>query len=40
MRIATNEPSTSAFFQAQKEIWKEHFQPIEIWITAYEIEII
>jgi hypothetical protein len=40
MRIDTNDPSAKAFFRAQKAIWKERFQQIDIWITAYEIEII
>jgi hypothetical protein len=40
MRIDTNDPSAHLFFQVQKEIWKERFQQIDIWITAYEIEII
>jgi hypothetical protein len=40
MRIDTNDPSANAFLQAQKEIWKGRFQQIDIWITAYEIEII
>jgi hypothetical protein len=40
LRIDTNGPSANSFFQTHKEIWKERFQQIDIWITAYEIEII
>jgi hypothetical protein len=40
MRIDTNDPSAATFFRAQKEVWKGRFQQIDIWITAYEIEII
>ena len=40
IRIDTNDPSATAFLQTQKEIWKECFQQIDIWITASEIEII
>jgi hypothetical protein len=40
MRLDTNDPTANAFLHAQKEIWKERFQQIDIWITAYEIEII
>jgi hypothetical protein len=40
MRIDTNDPSANAFLHAQKAIWKERFQQIDIWITAYEVEII
>jgi hypothetical protein len=40
MRIDTNDPSANAFLQARKDIWKARFQQIDIWITAYEIEII
>jgi hypothetical protein len=40
IRIDSNDPTASAFLQAQKERWKERFRQIDIWITAYEIEII
>jgi hypothetical protein len=40
IRIDTNDPTANAFLQAQKELWKERFRQIDIWITAYEIEII
>jgi hypothetical protein len=40
IRIDTNDPSAASFFQDKKEIWKERFQQIDIWITAHEIEII
>jgi hypothetical protein len=40
MRIDTSDPTAHVFLQAQKESWKVRFQQIDIWITAYEIEII
>ncbi len=40
IRIDTNEPAAIDFFQARKELWKERFRQIDIWITAHEIEII
>src|SRR5258708_6417952 len=40
MRIDSNDPSANAFLQAQKEVWKQRFRQIDIWITAHEIEII
>jgi hypothetical protein len=40
IRIDSNDPAANAFLQAQKEVWKERFQQIDIWITASEIEII
>jgi hypothetical protein len=40
MRVDTNDPAANVFLQAQKEVWKNRFEQIDIWITAYEIEII
>ncbi|HZV06541.1 MAG TPA: hypothetical protein VE999_15785 [Gemmataceae bacterium] len=40
IRVDTNDPAANAFIQSHKEIWKERFQQIDIWITAHEIEII
>jgi hypothetical protein len=40
LRLDTDDPSTTSFLKTQKEIWKERFQQIDIWITAAEIEII
>jgi hypothetical protein len=40
MRIDTDDRSANGFLQAQKEVWKERFRQIDIWITAYEVEII
>jgi hypothetical protein len=40
MRVDTKDPFAIAFLQAKKEFWKTRFQQIDIWITAYEIEII
>jgi hypothetical protein len=39
-RIDSADPTATAFFKAQKEVWKERFQQIDIWITAHEIEVI
>jgi hypothetical protein len=38
--IDTNDPTAQAFFQAVKEVWKQRFQQIDIWITASQIEVI
>ena len=40
IRVDTNDAAASAFLQARKETWKQRFQQIDIWITAYEIEVI
>jgi len=40
IRVDTSDPTAYGFIQAQKRIWKLRFQQIDIWITAYEIEII
>lgn len=40
IRIDTNDPTANGFLQAQKKIWKERFQQIDIWITAHEIEVL
>ena len=40
MRVDTDDPGANAFLRAQKEIWKERFQQIDIWIIAHEIEVI
>ena len=40
MRVDSNDPSAYAFLQAQKAIWRQRFQQIDIWITAHEIEVI
>jgi hypothetical protein len=40
IRLDTNDPTANAFLQAQKQIWKQRFQQIDIWITAYNIEIL
>src|SRR4051794_1256454 len=40
IRIDTNDPSATAFFKASKDVWKERFRQIDIWITAHEIEIL
>jgi hypothetical protein len=40
IRIDTADPTATAYLKAQKEVWKERFQQIDLWITAHEIEII
>ena len=40
MRVDSNDPAAAEFFRARKEVWKDRFRQIDIWITAYEIEII
>jgi hypothetical protein len=40
MRVDTNDPTANTFLQTQKEVWKKRFEQIDIWITAYVIEII
>jgi hypothetical protein len=40
MRIDTADPAARAFLRAAKEVWKECFRQLDIWITAAEIEII
>src|SRR5438552_5051238 len=40
MRLDTADPTATDFVRARKEAWKERFRQIDIWITAYEIEII
>jgi hypothetical protein len=40
MRVDTDDPEAVEFFRTQKEIWKERFRQIDIWITAHEIEIV
>jgi len=40
IRIDTTDPAAPTFFKAQKEIWKERFRQLDIWITAHQIDII
>ena len=40
IRIDTTDPSSTAFLKAQKEVWKQRFQQLDIWITAQQIDII
>jgi hypothetical protein len=39
IRLDTKDPQAPEFFMAAKEIWKERFRQIDIWITSHEIEI-
>jgi hypothetical protein len=40
IRIDTKDSTANTFLEAQKEVWKKRFRQIDIWIIAYEIEII
>ncbi len=40
IRVDTTDPTATSYFKSQKEIWKERFQQLDIWITAYEIDVI
>ena len=40
MRVDTTDPTASTFLKTQKELWKNRFQQLDIWITAHQIEII
>jgi hypothetical protein len=40
LRVDTRDPKARAFFKTQKEIWKERFQQLDLWITVHEIEVI
>ena len=40
LRIDTTDPAAAAFLKAQKELWKERFRQIDIWITAHQIDIL
>ena len=39
-RIDSDDPTAAAFFRKYKEVLKERFQQIDIWISAHEIEIL
>jgi len=40
IRIDSPDPQASDFLRSYKELLKERFQQIDIWITAHELEII
>ena len=40
IRIDSTDASAIGFLKAKKEIWKERFRQLDIWITAHEIDII
>ena len=40
IRIDSTEPAAHAVLKSFKEIWKDRFHQIDIWITCHEIEII
>ncbi len=40
IRVDTTDRRAPAYFKAKKEIWKERFQELDIWITAHEIDVL
>jgi hypothetical protein len=40
IRVDTNDPAAVTFFKAYKEVLKQRFRQIDIWIVAHEIEVI
>ena len=40
IRIDTTDRAARAFFKANKEIWKERFRQLDIWITSHEIDVL
>jgi len=40
LRVDTSDPAAGDYFRTMKEVWKDRFRQIDIWITAYEIEVI
>jgi len=40
IRVDTTDRTALAFFKIYKEIWKERFQQLDIWITVHEIDIV
>jgi hypothetical protein len=40
IRVDTTDRTAPAFFKIYKEIWKERFQQLDIWITVHEIDIV
>ena len=40
IRIDSSDPRATDFLRTYKELLKERFQQIDIWITAHELEII
>jgi hypothetical protein len=40
VRIDTTDRKATTFVRAYKEVLKERFQQIDIWVTAHEIEVI
>jgi hypothetical protein len=39
-RVDTPDPGAKAYFWAQKEVWKERFRQIDLWITVHDIEVL
>jgi hypothetical protein len=40
IRVDTTDPDAAAFFKAHKELWKERFRQLDIWITAHQIDVL
>ncbi len=40
IRVDTTDPSAYAYLKSQKEVWKDRFQQLDIWITGHEIDVV
>jgi hypothetical protein len=40
IRIDTTDPTAPGFLKAHKELWKERFRQLDIWITAHQIDVL
>jgi hypothetical protein len=40
IRVDTTDRSARTFLQSRKEIWKERFQQLDIWITSHQIDVL
>jgi hypothetical protein len=40
IRVDTTERTARAFLKAAKEVWKERFRQLDIWITSHEIDVL
>jgi hypothetical protein len=40
LRIDTDDAAARTYLKAQKEVWKERFRQIDLWITVLKVEVI
>jgi hypothetical protein len=40
MRVDTTDPGAADFLKTHKNLWKERFRQIDIWITSHQIDIL